>query len=265
MQELLRSGPQAPAMFASAARSVSRVLGFAAWTSGVVHSHRLAARFDEELRTPRGKRQFIAAWSRGVLLLLGLDLRIVGGQLRDQPGVSYLVISNHRSPLDVFVCVHLVGGTVLSHRGVSDYPVFGTAARATDTIFVDRADQRSGAQAIRQMRRHLEERRNVIVFPEGTTFRGDRVRPFKRGSFVAAKGLSHVRVLPLGVAYEPGSEFVGETFGSHLMRMCARRVTPIWVVVGDPQPVPRTPAEEEALRAYVQGLVDRAARARDQP
>lgn len=251
-------------MIVSAARSVSRALGFAAWTSGVVHSHRLVARFDEELQTPRGKRQFIAAWSRGVLPLLGVDLRVVAGQPPEQLGTSYLIISNHRSPLDVLCCVHLIGGTVLSHRGVSGYPVVGTAARATDTIFVDRADQRSGAQAIRQMRRHLKERRNVIVFPEGTTFRGDEVRPFKRGSFAAAKGLDHVRVLPLGFAYEPGSEFVGETFPNHLMRMCARPRTPIWAVIGEPRPSPRQPADEEALRGYVQSLVDRAARARDQ-
>ena len=131
-------------------------------------------------------------------------------------------------------------------------------------FFVDRNDERSGAQAIRQMRRHLEERRNVIVFPEGTTFDGDEVRTFKRGSFAAARRLDHVRVLPIGVAYEPGSEFVGETFTNHLVRMCARPRTPIWAVLGEPRPVPVTAADEESLRGHVQGLVDRAASARDQ-
>lgn len=247
-----------------AARSVGRALGFGLWTAGVVNSHRVFSRFDEELRTPEGKALFVHRWSRGIMPILGVDLRVIDGEAPKEVGKSYLVIANHRSPLDIFVCVNLVGGTVLSHHQVEAIPVVGDAARYTDAIFVDRADQRSGARAIRKMRRRLKDHRNVIVFPEGTTFRGDEVRPFKRGSFAAARRLDHVSVLPIGVAYEPGTEFVGETLIGHLARTCARPRTPIWAVIGEPQPVPDNAAEEESLRAYLQGLVDRAAAARDQ-
>jgi lyso-ornithine lipid O-acyltransferase len=242
-------------------RSASRALSFAAWTSGVVNAHRLLGRVEPELRSVDGKGAFIARWSDGVFPIFGLDLTVVdGAALR---GIDpYLVIANHRSPLDILICVHLVGGVVLSHHRVKAYPVIGDAAAYTDTIFVDRADSRSGAQAIRQMRRLLRAGRNVIVFPEGSTFDGDEVRPFKRGSFTAAKGLD-VQVLPLGIAYERGAEFVNESFRRHLLRMCARPRTPIWVTIGEPRPVPRTDADAEAMRQYVQTLVDRAAAARD--
>jgi 1-acyl-sn-glycerol-3-phosphate acyltransferase len=243
-------------------RATGRAAGFAAWTSGVVYSHQLLSFLDSDLRTAWGKQRFVDAWSHGVFPIFGLDLHRVSG---DRPtGLGpYLVVSNHRSPLDILVAINLVGGVVLSHHGVNDIPVVGHAARHTDTIFVDRADQKSGARAIREMRRRLIEGRNVIVFPEGTTFRGDEVREFKRGAFASARGLSMVRVLPIGVAYRPGDEFVGESFGRHLFRMAARERTPIWVTVGDPEPVPRRPADEEALRLKVQALVDRAAAARD--
>lgn len=243
---------------------MGRALGFGLWTAAVVNAHRLCARFDEELETPEGKSAFMHRWSQGIMPLLGVDLRVVGGAPPQELGRSYLVISNHRSPLDIFVCVNLVGGSVLSHHRVESYPVLGDAARYTDAIFVDRTNQRSGAQAIRKIRRRLKARRNVIVFPEGTTFRGDEVRPFKRGSFAAARRLEHVSVLPLGVAYEPGAEFFDETFLNHMARMGARRRTPIWAVIGDPRPVPNTEEDRETLRAYVQTLVDRAAAARDQ-
>ncbi|MCB9598213.1 MAG: 1-acyl-sn-glycerol-3-phosphate acyltransferase [Sandaracinaceae bacterium] len=244
-------------------RTLGRAVSFAAWTSGVVYSHKVFARFDEELETPRGKRQFIYTWSRGAFPLLGVDLTLVDGDVPSAIGRSYLVVSNHRSPLDILVCVHLVGGVVLSHHGVADIPVIGTAARATDTIFVDRDDSRSGAQAIRQMRRCLKAGQNVIVFPEGTTFAGDEVRPFKPGAFTAAKGLDHVRVLPVGVAYEPGSEFVEESFGNHARRMAARPRTPVWATIGEPVDVPRKADQQEALRSVVQSLADRSAAARD--
>lgn len=244
-------------------RSFGRAVGFAAWTSGVVYSHRLFARFDEELRTPRGKRQFIATWSKGAFPLLGVELTLVDGDVPSTLGQSYLVVSNHRSPLDILVCVHLVGGVVLSHHGVAKIPVIGEAARATDTIFVDREDSRSGAQAIRQMRTRLKEGQNVIVFPEGTTFAGDEVRPFKPGAFTAAKGLPHVRVLPVGIAYEPGSEFVDESLGSYAGRLAAVRRTPVWATLGEPVDVPRRENEQEALRETVQALAHKSAGARD--
>ncbi|MBX3275629.1 MAG: 1-acyl-sn-glycerol-3-phosphate acyltransferase [Sandaracinaceae bacterium] len=244
-------------------RAATRAVGFATWTSGVVYSHRVLARFDDELATPLGKRQFIATWSRGAFPLLGVELSLVGGEAPRELGKSYLVVANHRAPLDILVCVHLVGGVVLSHHGVAKIPVIGEAARATDTIFVDRADSRSGAQAIRQMRRRLADGQNVIVFPEGTTFPGDEVRPFKPGAFSAAKGLPNVRVLPVGIAYEPGAEFVGESFGEHASRMAARPRTPVWATIGEPLDVPKRPADHESLREIVQSLAHTSAAARD--
>ncbi len=239
-----------------------RAAAVAGWTASFVYGHRALARVRPELDTPTGKRPFVDRWGRGIIPLLGADLRVVSGRAPDPGGGPYLVVANHRSPLDILVCVHLVGGVVLSHHGVASIPVIGEAARATDTIFVDREDSRSGATAIREMRRRLREGRNVIVFPEGTTFRGDEVQPFKRGAFAAARGLD-VKVLPVGVAYEPGCEFVGETFGQHVARVGRRRRTPIWVSLGEPMPMPAKASGEEDVRRVIQGLVHRAAAARD--
>lgn len=243
-------------------RFVGRTAAFAAWTAGVVNSHRVLSRFDDDLPTPQGKQAFIDVWAKGMFPLMGVKLTVVRGERPRELG-PFLVVLNHRSPLDILVAVHLVGGVVLAHHGVEQIPVVGDAARVTDTIFVDREDGKSGARAIRQMRRRLRERRNVIVFPEGTTFRGDEVRPFKRGAFSAARGLDEARVLPIGLAYQPGDEYVGETFGQHMRRMAARKRTCVWAAIGEPMPTPKTAADEETIRLAVQALVDDAAQARD--
>jgi 1-acyl-sn-glycerol-3-phosphate acyltransferase len=243
-------------------RAGARAVAVAGWTASVVYGHRALARLKPDLDTPAGKRPFIAQWGRAVIPLLGAELRVVSGRAPDPDTGPYLVVANHRSPLDILVCVHLVGGVVLSHHGVASIPVIGAAAKATDTIFVDRADSKSGARAIREMRRRLREGRNVIVFPEGTTFRGDEVRPFKRGAFSAARGLD-VKVMPIGVAYEPGCEFVDETFNEHVARVGRRRRTPIWVCLGEPMDMPADERGEEAVRTAIQALVDGAAAARD--
>lgn len=245
----------------AALRTVRRAAGFLGWTATAVYGHQVLRLVDSDFDTPWGKQRIIHFWSHRMFPLLGLDLRVVSGELPYGLG-PYLVVANHRSPLDILVCIHLAGGVVLSHHGVASYPFVGTAAKASDTIFVDRDDQKSGAAAIRQMRRRLVEGRNVIVFPEGTTFTGDEVRPFKRGAFSAGKGLD-VKVLPIGLAYRPGVEFVNETFGQHALRAVSRRQTTIWASVGEPQPVPRNEADTEALRSYVQSLVDGSAKQRD--
>ncbi|MFK7986983.1 MAG: lysophospholipid acyltransferase family protein [Sandaracinaceae bacterium] len=242
-------------------RAVRRGLGFAAWTAGVVNAHRVCRRFDDTLAHHRGKQAFVDVWAKGVFPILGVDFTHVGGSLPHDLG-PFLVISNHRSPLDILIAQHMVGGVVLAHQGVADIPVIGDAAAYTDTVFVDREDSKSGAKAIRQLRRRLREGRNVVVFPEGTTFAGDEVRPFKRGAFTAAKGLAHVRVLPIGLAYRPGDEFADESFGDYSSRMSRGASTPVWATLGEPADVPRTADDEAKLRDVVQALVDRSVAAR---
>ena len=242
-------------------RAATRAVGLGACTASIVHGHGLLARVGLVGWEREDKAPWIRAWGHLMFPILGVRLRLVEGSA--PPDGTYLVVANHRSPIDILIAMHLIGGCVLSHEGVADLPIMGDAARATDTIFVDRADPRSGFKAIRAIRRRLEQGQNVIVFPEGTTYPGDEVRPFKRGSFTAARGLAEVRVLPLGLAYPPGAEFFDETFPAHLTRVGSRTWTPVWAVIGEPHEVPRSAEDEEALRAAVQRLVDRAAAARD--
>ena len=241
-------------------RAATRAASFALWTSGAVLSYRVLRRMRDHYNTWEGKRSLIQRWSYGVLPIFGLDVA-VRGLPPDEPG-PYLVVANHRSPLDILLSVHLVGGVFLSHDGVADIPVIGSAAKVNETIFVNQDDKHSGAAAMRQMRRRLTEGRNVIAFPEGNTFRGDEVRPFQPGVFAAARGLDHVKLLPLGLAYEAGAEYVDESFERHLFRMSAKPRTAVWGVIGEPMAVPRR-GQEEAVRQVVQGLVDEAASARD--
>jgi 1-acyl-sn-glycerol-3-phosphate acyltransferase len=243
-------------------RSRSRGAGFLAWTAAVVYSHRAIARLRPEIDSAAGRRPFVERWSKGMLRIFGLTLDLVHGRKPKESG-PFLIVSNHRSPFDIVVCVHLMDCIVLSRDGVGEMPFLGYVAAYCDTIFVNREDPQSGARAIRQIRSRLKEGRNVLVFPEGTTLAGDEVRPFKRGAFTAAKGLSEVRVLPIGIAVPPGFEYVNESFEGHLSRVSKRPRTPIFAAIGEPRAVPKNAEEEEALRRVIQELVDRAAEARD--
>ncbi|MBX3228292.1 MAG: 1-acyl-sn-glycerol-3-phosphate acyltransferase [Labilithrix sp.] len=147
-----------------------------------------------------------------------------------------LIVANHRSAIDIGVMLSTFGGRMVSRADLSQWPVVGAAAKLGGTIFVDRADARSGMVVMRAMQKHLEAGDTVTIFPEGTTFEGDEVRPFHGGAFIAA-ARARAEVLPVGLAYPSasGAAFVGESFMSHLGRMAmASSPTCVGVAVGAP-------------------------------
>ena len=187
--------------------------------------------------------------------------------VRSNPGASHLgsdparprlIIANHRTALDIGILLHELGGSFLSRADLRDWPLVGKVAREADTIFVDRANRSSGASAIRAMRRRLRGGKSVMVFPEGVTCRGDVVQPFQAGAFVAVRGLD-VDIVPVGLAYPHGIEYVDQTFVEHVGRLAARRRTMVGVAVGEPIRAEGKPSEiAQHCHREVQALVYRA-------
>jgi 1-acyl-sn-glycerol-3-phosphate acyltransferase len=151
---------------------------------------------------------------------------------------------------------------MVSRADLSRWPLVGVAARSVGTVFVDRSDAVSGANAVRTIRTLLARGSTVIVFPEGTTFPDDEVRPFHAGAFVAALR-SGADVVPVGLAYQTGSgaAFVNESFGAHLSRMAAAEPSSVAMCVGEPIAIAagaRAADLRERAHAAVQRLVREA-------
>lgn len=172
-----------------------------------------------------------------------------------------LVVANHRAALDIGVLLTQLDAAFLSRSDLADWPLLGRLARHSHTVFVDRTSEASGANAIRAIRRMLAAGESVVVFPEGATFRGDEVRPFKKGAFAAARGLD-VDIVPVGLAYPEGVEYVDVDFVTHLRVVASRPRTDVAVVVGSPLHAGSSRTTELAERAQqeVSDLVLRARR-----
>jgi 1-acyl-sn-glycerol-3-phosphate acyltransferase len=237
--------------FAGTLRRARRMAIITAWTSWVVAGARLRGLPPEGTHAAGLRR-----WAVGARRILGVEFDVVHGEAR-APERARLVVANHRTPLDIIPLILLFGGHFLANHKTRKAPVIGGAAELVGTIFVDRDDRRSGANAIRQMKRYLEEKRTVIVFPEGTTHGGDEVRPFQRGAFLAAKGLD-AEVVPVGIAYPSGHEFVQQSLGAHARGFLERPENRAWVSIGDPIPAEQVVKDEEHVRTKVQELVDRS-------
>lgn len=213
-------------------RSGSRALGLVAGTAGFLAAAQLHEQTVPGDERPAVFQRYMRVWARSMLGVFGVRLHVSPGppQLAERPR---LVVANHRSPLDVAALLSTFGGHALSRADMADWPILGLAARKAETIFVDRQSTRSGASAIRSIRSHLKQNRSVLVFPEGGTFRGDEVRPFKGGTFAALKGLD-AEVYPAGLVYDEGAEFVDEAFLAHIKRVAARPRLRLCLRVGSP-------------------------------
>jgi 1-acyl-sn-glycerol-3-phosphate acyltransferase len=140
---------------------------------------------------------------------------------------------NHRSMLDIFVNLAFLEANIVSRADLSRWPVIGLAARRTGTLFVDRESRRSGAAVINAMCSAVERGRAVMVYPEGTTYSGDEVHPFRPGAFLAAQRTG-AEIVPVGIAYESeAASFLDESFVNHLLRVSSTRRIRIALEVGE--------------------------------
>jgi 1-acyl-sn-glycerol-3-phosphate acyltransferase len=246
-----------------AARSSAR-----AFSMGVLTMSMLAGvNVHQRLVAPDAQRavfqRWMHHWASALIHLFGVRPHWAGIDVPTTQ-TARLVVSNHRSPLDILLLLHRFGGVVLSRADLAEWPLIGPAAQRAETIFVDRKSAVSGMIAIRALRDRLINHHTVIVFPEGTTPVGDEVLPFQPGAFAAAHGLP-VEIVPVGIAYPPGSEFVEDTFGEHMARMARRKRTAVSCVIGSPRPMPASrKGVAESLREEVQALVHQARAQLDQ-
>ncbi|MCL2725416.1 MAG: 1-acyl-sn-glycerol-3-phosphate acyltransferase [Polyangiaceae bacterium] len=248
------------------ARQVARASGFIALTASMLGPFIARMRGVNHEERSNVRDAWVKTWARTLLRLFTIDI-VIDGTLPPRPVRGRLIVSNHRSVIDVGVLLSTFGGTMVSRADLAGWPVVGAAARAAGTLFVDRANAKSGAQIIRIIEMHLERGDTILLFPEGTTFEGDEIRPFFGGAFVAA-ARAGAEVLPVGLAYPraSGAAFIGETFPQHLARMARSEGTRMVLAVGEPFVVTKGD-RASAITARVHGevalLVRRARRVCD--
>ncbi len=244
----------------------ARIGLFAALTSAMLASLHASERLVPASARPALRDRRAKKWAERVRRIFGVEV-IVDGVIPESG--KLLVIANHRAALDILVLLEIFGGHIVSRSDLAKWPLIGQAARSVGTIFVDRASKMSGADALREVERALRRNERVIVFPEGTTFEGDEVRPLQTPAFLPA-ARAGASILPVGIAYRTGSGavFVGEAFGAHLLRATREPHTRVAICVGEPRApgqATRAPARRkelltlgEDLREDLQRLVARA-------
>lgn len=117
---------------------------------------------------------------------------------------SGLIVFNHLSYMDVMSIMRIVPARFMATIGVKKIPLIGWATSAVDTIFVNRGNKESRAQARIELGKQLQAQPfpPLGIFPEGKIGDNTSLQPFRHGAFDVAISQG-VDCLACAIHYEP--------------------------------------------------------------
>jgi len=175
--------------------SVGAVL--TAWYAGKVY---LMALFGMKDALGRSCHPVARDWSRTILKLAGIPVRVEGGENLDVGG-AVIVIANHESWFDVWALAGWlpIEARFLAKKELSGIPIFGRAWRACGHISVDRGNRESAIESLTRAGVQIrDEGLHMVLFAEGTRSANGELQQFKKGPFVLAIQ-GGVPIVPVGI------------------------------------------------------------------
>jgi len=111
----------------------------------------------------------------------------IEGRENAQKAVTYVIISNHQSILDIL----LINCLRYKYKWISkienlNVPVIGWYLKMADYLIVDRENDDSKAIMLDRSYNYLKKGISIMMFPEGTRSLNNEIGFFKRGAFQLA-------------------------------------------------------------------------------
>lgn len=177
-------------------------------------------------------------WTRSFVWLSGMKIEVIG----TPPQPPFFLVCNHLSYVDIAPLRTTAKGVFVAKSEVRDWFVAGRIVADMGIVFIDRKNRRDIPRAGEKIIERLNDGEGVIIFPEGTSTKGDDVLPFN-SSFLEFAARTDLPVSYASITYraEPGgpspSEFVcwwdDTTFLEHLYRLFSVRSFTAIVTFGE--------------------------------
>jgi 1-acyl-sn-glycerol-3-phosphate acyltransferase len=124
-------------------------------------------------------------WARAIMAAAGVRVVVHGDEHRR--GAQHVFVANHVSWFDVLVmAASLRWFKFVAKAELQKIPLFGRAAAAAGTVYIQRENRKAAFDAYREAALKINEGASVIVFAEGTRGGEYPLRHFKKGPFVLA-------------------------------------------------------------------------------
>ena len=135
-------------------------------------------------------------WTLSFVRISRMNVEIAG----TPPKPPFFLVANHLGYADIGALRTVVTGVFVAKAEVSHWPLAGRIVRDMGTIFIDRTNRRDIPRAGELITQRLDAGEGVVVFPEGTSTKGERVLPFN-SSFLEFAARSNVPVSYAAISY----------------------------------------------------------------
>lgn len=146
------------------------------------------------------QHRIIQDWLSKVAKIIGIDLTVHGTPQKSPA----FVVANHVSWLDIVIVASVLPVSFLSKVEIRKWPVVGTLAAKSGTLFIHRGSKTGALEAIHLMRERLRAGHSVASFPEAKTTDGARVHAFHPRLFAAAIETKSM-IQPVAIRYPHAS------------------------------------------------------------
>ncbi|ALO15315.1 1-acyl-sn-glycerol-3-phosphate acyltransferase [Salinivirga cyanobacteriivorans] len=196
-------------------------------------------------------RAYMSYWCRNMLSIMGVKVHV---EYEEKPDKPALILSNHRSYIDIFINLAINPGRIIAKKEVASWPMLGRGIRIYDVLQIDRSSMNSRIENIRKMENVLLNNQSLIIYPEGTTHRGPGLGPIRESTYRIASN-NNFPVYPVAIEYKnPDDAWVGkDLFVPHFIRRAGVPKRYVGVKVG--KSIQTTDNKE--LKAYVEGFMQR--------
>lgn len=210
----------------------------------------------KDFDSPAGRaevRRLSQEWALYVLGIVGAKVTVSGEKLAEGP---CLFVSNHMGFLDIPLLMSLIDASWVAKSEVRNWPIFGNAAAAVETVFVKRASDASKKHTADEVGSFIAQRKkSVVLCPEGTS--SSHGKQWKRGSFVIAHQFGFP-VQPVRICFRPLRDCCyinDDNFATSLWRLLRHTQVEASVEYFKPRKIVDVEADTQAIETMVQNSV----------
>jgi len=136
---------------------------------------------------------------QALLKLINVRVKVTGLDKFDHTR-PYLIISNHESILDAFICPGYIPMffVVLELNDHFSWPVWGYMTQKWGNIPVAKGNLQEAIKSLDKAQARLENGTSILIFPEGERTVTGEMKRFRKGAFHLAKS-AKADILPIGM------------------------------------------------------------------
>lgn len=167
------------------------------------------------------RQMTLKAWARAFVRISKMKIEVIG----KPPPPPFFLVCNHLSYTDVPALRAVVAGVFVAKGEIENWFLAGKICRDMGTIFINRSNRRDIPRAGAEIIKRLQQGEGVVVFPEGTSTKGETILPFN-SSFLEFAAKSDLPVSYASITYSTAPDMLKasdtvswwdeKTFGEHL-------------------------------------------------